>query len=165
MKLSFDELKAEGGHFEGSFAFSEEDIQVNVTHYSADFMPTEAGLYLNIVFSFAYSAPCARCLEKTEEHDRQSSGIQLIRQQPEGMTEEAELTDDDMGVCYVDHDEIDLDDIIRQEVIFYLPVRMLCSDNCRGICPVCGANLNKGICDCKTDTDPRWSGLNKLKNN
>lgn len=165
VKLSFDELKAEGGHFEGDFAFSEEDMQVNVTHYSADFFPTDAGLYLDVNFSFTYSAPCARCLERTEEQDQQTSGIQLIRQLPEGMTEEAELSDDDMGVCYVETDEIDLDAIIRQEVDFYLPVRMLCSDNCHGLCPVCGKNLNKGECECKTDADPRWSALDKLKNN
>ena len=165
MKLSFEELLAEGGHFEGDFAFTEEDMKVNVEHFSADFIPTDSGLFLDVEFSYSFEAPCARCLEPTKGFGKQTAGIQLMRQSLEDVKDEAELTDDDMGVCWIEDDEIDLHAIVRQEVAFNLPVRMLCGDDCKGLCPQCGENLNLGKCKCKEITDPRWSGLDKLKNN
>ncbi|MGE4317271.1 MAG: DUF177 domain-containing protein [Deferribacterales bacterium] len=165
MKLSFKELLEEGGHFEGACAFKEDDTAVEVDNYTADFFPTEAGLYMDLSFSYSYSAPCARCLEPVKSWGENKAGIQLIAALPDGMTEEVELTDDDMGVCYIENDEIDLEEMVRQEVVFYLPVRVICSDDCKGLCPACGADLNQGPCKCAIEADPRWSALNKLKNN
>jgi len=165
MMLSFEELLSDGGHFEGGFTFKEDDMDIQVESYSADFIPTDAGLYLDVNFSYAYQTPCARCLESTKGWGKGKAGIQLIRHSTDALAEEAELTDDDMGICYVEEDEVDLEEIIRQEVMFCLPVRVVCSDDCKGLCSVCGVNLNQGKCNCEKASDPRWSGLNKLKNN
>ena len=166
MKLSFHELLEDGGHFEGTCSFKEDDMTVEVDNYTADFFPTDAGLYLDLSFSYSYTAPCARCLEQVKSWGQNKSGIQFIGQSSDDeVTEETELNDDDMGVCYVENDEIDMEEIVRQEVVFNLPVRMVCSEDCKGLCPECGANLNEGPCKCTVSADPRWSALNKLKNN
>lgn len=56
--------------------------------------------------------------------------------------------------------EIDLNGEIRETVLIDLPVRAICRENCRGICPTCGKNLNTSSCDCSsTPTDPRWDVL------
>lgn len=165
VKLSFEELLAEGGHFEGDFVFAEDDMKVAVENFTADFIPTDSGLYLDVSFSYSYEVPCARCLEPAKGFGRQKAGIQLIRQSLDNVKEEMELTDDDMGVCWVEEDGIDLHEIVRQEVSFHLPVRVVCGDDCKGLCPLCGENLNTGSCRCKSETDPRWIGLDKLKNN
>lgn len=165
MKLSFEELLSDGGHFEGQFAFKEDEMVVEVESFSADFLPTDAGLYLDVSFSYAYTAACAKCLEATKGWDKGKVGIQLMKESTELLAEEKELSDDDMGICYIEGDEIDLDEIIRQEVVFNLPVRVVCSDDCKGLCQYCGANLNQGRCKCETNADPRWTALNKLKNN
>lgn len=165
MKLSYEELLSEGGHFEGDFAFEEDDMEVLVEGFSADFLPTDAGLYLDVSFRYSYLCACARCLEKTKGFGRGKTGIQLVKETTELVAEEKELSDDDMGICYIEEDEIDLHEIIRQEVVFNLPVRVVCSDDCKGLCPHCGANLNQGGCKCETEADPRWTALNKLKNN
>lgn len=165
MKLSFEELLEEGGHFEGDFAFTEDDMKVTVESFSADFIPTDSGLFLDVSFSYSFEAPCARCLELTKGFGRQTAGIQLMQQSLEDVKEETELTDDDMGVCWIEEDEIDLHEIVRQEVAFHLPLRLVCGDDCKGLCPLCGENLNTGRCKCKEEADPRWSGLDKLKNN
>ena len=58
---------------------------------------------------------------------------------------------------------IDLTDLVRQTVISWIPPDPLCSDNCLGLCPVCGNNLNERDCGCKEDfTDHRWEPLREI---
>lgn len=57
-----------------------------------------------------------------------------------------------------------LDDIVRQAIILALPSKPLCKEDCAGLCPECGANLNRGGCSCvREDTDPRWEGLKRIE--
>lgn len=59
--------------------------------------------------------------------------------------------------------EIDITDNIREEIIVMLPTKPLCNEQCKGLCPNCGQDLNKKECVCKkTKTDIRWGGLNGL---
>ena len=61
------------------------------------------------------------------------------------------------------HDEIDLDQPIRDLVVPELPLVPLCADDCLGLCPTCGANLNDAACDCAAEArDPRWDALRAL---
>ncbi len=58
---------------------------------------------------------------------------------------------------------IDLTEAIRQYSVMTLPMKALCDEDCAGLCPKCGQNLNQGKCDCPAeDTDPRWVKLSKL---
>ncbi len=62
-----------------------------------------------------------------------------------------------------EHHVIDLTEATRQYAIIGVPMKPLCSENCQGLCPTCGANLNEAPCDCpKTTVDPRWSKLAEL---
>ncbi len=59
---------------------------------------------------------------------------------------------------------IDLDPVLREAVLLALPPYPVCSDGCKGLCPVCGANLNERDCGCdRSVPDPRWAGLQKLR--
>jgi uncharacterized protein len=59
---------------------------------------------------------------------------------------------------------IDLDPIVREQVLLALPGYPVCQEGCKGLCPVCGANLNERDCGCdRRVPDPRWAGLEKLK--
>jgi uncharacterized protein len=61
-------------------------------------------------------------------------------------------------------DEIDLSELLRESLLLELPMRPLCSDDCVGLCSVCGKNLNQGPCGCvHDDVDPRWAVLKDLK--
>ncbi len=63
-----------------------------------------------------------------------------------------------------DHHTIDLDEAIRQYALLVIPMKPLCQENCAGICPQCGQNLNRGSCDCATEVlDPRWAKLTALR--
>jgi uncharacterized protein len=60
-------------------------------------------------------------------------------------------------------DEIDLEPLARDAVLLDLPLAPLCSTDCRGLCPQCGANWNLSTCDCVANGDPRWSALDVLR--
>jgi uncharacterized protein len=59
---------------------------------------------------------------------------------------------------------IDITGEVRSELMVDLPVKPLCSDDCKGLCPMCGADLNETTCSCRSDEhDSRWDALKKLK--
>jgi len=60
-------------------------------------------------------------------------------------------------------DELDLEPLARDAVLLELPLAPLCADDCRGLCPTCGANLNTDPCGCAAPADPRWSALDVLR--
>ena len=101
---------------------------------------------------------CARCLKPvTEELE-----IEFSR------TVAASLEEDDENDEYllVTEDHIDVGEPIEDETVLSLPARLLCSEDCKGLCPKCGADLNLGKCDCpEHDPDPRWAALKKLFDN
>ncbi len=62
-----------------------------------------------------------------------------------------------------EHHVIDLTEAIRQYALLAIPMKPLCREDCAGLCPHCGHNLNQGPCDCSPqETEPRWSELSKL---
>jgi uncharacterized protein len=80
--------------------------------------------------------------------------------------DEQEVQEDDLGVSYYKGDVIDLGDVMREQFYLALPMKPLCQENCRGLCPVCGVNRNRETCSCQTEwVDPRMDALRKLKHN
>jgi uncharacterized protein len=63
----------------------------------------------------------------------------------------------------LDGDELDLEPLARDAVLLELPLAPLCSEECLGLCPTCGANRNVTVCYCPPETDPRWSALDSLR--
>lgn len=59
----------------------------------------------------------------------------------------------------------DVDSLITEDIFLSLPTKILCSDDCKGLCTVCGANLNNGDCGCKKPIDPRLAALQQLLEN
>ena len=110
--------------------------------------------------------PCSRCLEPlTIPMDLPFD----LRYQPHTANAgegEREIEEDDLSTAFYENDEIDLEQLMREQFYLALPMKPLCSDTCRGLCPVCGTNLNRGTCDCKRGwDDPRLAPLRQLKTN
>ena len=62
-----------------------------------------------------------------------------------------------------EHHTLDLTEAIRQYALLAIPIKAICKQDCAGLCPTCGKNLNEGPCNCpKQNTDPRWSKLAEL---
>jgi uncharacterized protein len=77
--------------------------------------------------------------------------------------EAAELTEEELSVSVFDGEAIDVDEIVKEQILLAVPTRMLCREDCKGICPECGADKNTGECNCVTnEIDPRWAALKDL---
>ena len=108
--------------------------------------------------------PCSRCLEPfTFPVDADFD----LRYQPHSANTgegEREIEEDDLTTAFYENDEIDLGQLMREQFYLSLPMKPLCSDDCHGLCVVCGTNLNRGTCDCKPGwEDPRLAALKALK--
>ena len=106
---------------------------------------------------------CARCMKEIT--------IPVSFEIEEGLLKKGSVTDEELegdedAVVFTD-DDVLMDDIVRDNFIMKVPGKYLCSEDCRGLCPVCGADLNEGECGCdKEQIDPRWASLlDIMKNN
>lgn len=110
----------------------------------------------------AVETPCDRCLAPLTVPVNVSFKADLGLAGEGG--DATELQDADMDFSTYEGDAINLDEIVREQILLALPTRRLCAEDCKGLCPTCGANLNETSCDCeKRETDPRWSALEELK--
>jgi uncharacterized protein len=71
---------------------------------------------------------------------------------------------EDLEFSLYEGEEVDLSPLIREQVLLALPTRPLCREDCRGLCPHCGVNLNRATCKCRVETlDPRLESLSSIK--
>ena len=107
---------------------------------------------------------CDRCLQQIEMPVSADFALEYITGSDYESSEMAELTEDAMAVSVFDGNAIDVDEIVKEQVLLAVPTRVLCREDCRGICPECGIDKNTGECHCVTDDiDPRWAALKNLK--
>ena len=110
---------------------------------------------------------CGRCLTAFEQDLEREFSCTYAPLPPERRHREPgdlELTADDVGLLFFDGDTIDTCDAVREEVMAALPLRPLCREDCRGLCPHCGTDLNTGACACTGErVDPRLAVLAQLK--
>ncbi len=106
---------------------------------------------------------CSRCLTifnfpiKVEFEIEYRKGVEKFS------GKERSLKDEDFRVSYFEGETIDIEDDVKQFIILSIPMKPLCRDDCKGLCPICGKNLNEGKCNCSQDLyDPRWNALKEL---
>jgi len=118
-------------------------------------------LRLNLLYTLQLT--CSRCRE-SYERSFSEEGIYYLKAGEEPLEEEKFLLEEDIYTLYYAIPEIDTIPLIRELVILSLPMKPLCSPDCKGLCPVCGANLNEGDCGHRQEKlDPRWSKLLEIK--
>lgn len=113
---------------------------------------------LEAVLEYDFSMPCNRCMEQTLTKFSQKVSHNLVR------TLNSE--EDSDSYIQVENELIDLDELLYSDIILELPVKYICKQDCKGLCPHCGVNLNKQSCHCSDNqTDPRLEILKKLIDN
>ncbi|MBC7331444.1 MAG: DUF177 domain-containing protein [Synergistetes bacterium] len=106
---------------------------------------------------------CSRCLEPFEFPVKFDFEVEYRRGEERLDSKEKALKDDDFRIAYFTGENIDIEEDIKQFIILSIPMKPLCREECKGLCPVCGKNLNEGDCGCQRDLeDPRWSALKEL---
>ena len=103
---------------------------------------------------------CDRCLKPVEAPVSADFALEYITGKEYESSEVAELTEAEMSVSVFDGQAIDVDEIVKEQILLAVPARTLCREDCRGICPECGIDLNTGECNCTpNEIDPRWAAL------
>ncbi len=116
----------------------------------------------------AVELECGRCLERYAASLDQELDLFYLPRSPgqqEEQEDEVALSDRDVVVGYYDGERLDLGDVLREQLYLTLPLKRLCREDCRGLCPTCGKNLNTGACGCpppEQPEDPRLSPLRGL---
>ena len=122
------------------------DARVDVSHMTS-------GYALRLRYDVRLEGPCMRCLEDAT-HELSIDAREV--DQPGG--------GDDLRSPYLDGDELDVRSWARDALVLALPVRILCTAECRGLCAICGANLNEDPEHAhEREPDPRWAKLSELK--
>lgn len=98
---------------------------------------------------------CRRCL--TPVALNVSAPIEVL------FTDDAAVEDPATYLIPASATELNLAETVREELILAVPEFVVCRDECRGLCPHCGKDLNEGPCDCRPEPDPRWAKLEALK--
>ncbi len=108
--------------------------------------------------------PCSRCLEAFRFPVNSTFDLRYHPASEMSRDEEREVEEDDLGTSYYRDDQIDLNELLREQFYLVLPMKPLCEEACKGLCPQCGTNLNTGSCSCDADwEDPRLAPLRQLK--
>lgn len=111
---------------------------------------------------------CSRCLEPfplrvDREFDLRYLPAGTGEPETSDEDEEIEVEEDDVSITFYRDEQIDLNELLREQFYLALPMKPLCSRDCKGICPQCGTNRNTAPCDCNPHwEDPRLAGLKTL---
>lgn len=111
-------------------------------------------IYLDINIDFTFNGFCDRCADELTKDF--SFDVKKI------VVEELQNEKDDEDYIVVKNRILDLEELVNEEVSLNLPTKILCREDCKGLCGQCGTNLNVSKCDCKKDVDPRLSALLQL---
>ena len=125
----------------------------SVAHARLDVSHMTTGYALRLRYDVRLEGPCMRCLDAAS-HALSVDAREV--DQPGG--------GDDLRSPYLDGDELDLRSWARDALVLALPVQIRCTAECRGLCGICGANLNEDPQHAhEREPDPRWAKLSELK--
>src|SRR5215472_7068561 len=115
-------------------------------------------------FSTIVELPCARCLDPVSCDVSKKFELLYRPQGSDGGKEELSVTAAEAEIGYYQGEGLQLEDVLREQVLLALPLKVTCREDCRGLCPQCGKNLNQEQCSCSTEIeDPRWAALKEVR--
>ena len=115
-------------------------------------------------FSTIVELPCARCLEPVSCEVSNKFDLLYRPQGSDGGKEELSVTAAEAEIGYYQGQGLQLEDVLREQVLLAIPLKTTCREDCKGLCPQCGKNLNVDQCNCAEPLeDPRWSALKDIR--
>src|SRR5689334_6759789 len=115
-----------------------------------DYRQTSGTFHFHGQVSGEFASECSRCLDPVTVMVRGEFDLMVRRGEHGGETA------DDLVVLSASEHNVDLSPLVRETIVLSEPMIALCSETCRGLCPVCGANWNRETCNHGEATDPRW---------
>ncbi len=165
MKITVSEIEDEGLRVSFNEPIEGNSLARPMGDVKAEFFLTRKASELNISGSISgrVCLQCSRCLIEFQRDLELSVDLTYLPIEEMSTEEIHEIGRDESEIGYYKDDEIDITDVVKEQLLLNLPMKPLCSDECKGLCPVCGTDLNLQSCNCKKDEiDPRLSILKKL---
>lgn len=107
---------------------------------------------------------CARCLDSVGHRLQHDFDLLYRPQGVDRVGDEVAIHEADTEIGYYQGEGLLLEDAIREQVLLATPLKMLCREDCKGLCPHCGRNRNLEPCNCEQHvSDPRWEALSEIK--
>jgi uncharacterized protein len=178
MFISVQDLEAEPVEFAedmkpGTIDFGTETKQAGVLHVDgrAELIEEDHGgknrvQDIRVVgdFSGKFEAACSRCLDPVITEVKSDFDLLYRPLKPGKQGEEISISEAETEIGFYQGDGLDTADVVKEQVLLSLPVKMLCAEDCKGLCSHCGQNLNNGKCGCTEEkSDERWSALQGLR--
>jgi uncharacterized protein len=111
-----------------------------------------------------FELTCSRCLEPYRLPVDATFDMRYHPAADMSLEPDREVPEEDLETSYYRDEQIDLNELLREQFYLALPMKPLCQEGCRGLCPQCGTNLNSGQCECSAGwEDPRLAPLKALK--
>jgi len=109
-------------------------------------------------------ADCARCIEPVVHKLSREFDLLYRPLGSDAGRDELSVTDAEAEIGYYQGEGLLLEDAVREQVLLALPLKMICREDCKGLCPQCGKNLNEGDCSCTAPVqDLRWAALKEIR--
>jgi len=162
-KIRFDET-FQPGQIEFLGEELEQSSPLRATGSAELLRDTDGEVRIQGKYSVEMAAQCDRCLGRARFP--LDAGFDLFYRPASDIAGEEEISLDqgELEIGFYEDGGIELEEILREQVLLALPMQRVCSDVCKGICPVCGKNRNETECDCRTESaDDRWGALRKLE--
>jgi uncharacterized protein len=118
-----------------------------------------ADIRLRAAYEGSFDLLCARCVEPVSTPLKGNFDLIFRPQAADAEAGERSITPDETEIGYYEDSGLSLEDVVREQVLLSLPSRTLCKEDCKGLCPRCGQNLNLEPCKCIPTADPKWSAL------
>ena len=152
VRLEMEEIRLQSGTYP---IISKEPVYVKVEHIRGKELLITAETRLSVII------PCDRCLEDVKREFE----LNCVKHVDVGLSD-AELTEELDESNFIDGYHLDVDKLLFHEILSSWPTKVLCREDCKGLCNVCGQNLNTGSCNCEdTGLDPRMSVVRDLFKN
>lgn len=152
VQLDMDSVQMRAGTYP---IIRKDPVEIHVSHVKNRELKIQARSKICVLI------PCDRCLEDVEQELVLDADKHIDLSKSD-----AELDEGFDESNYIDGYYLDVDKMLYNEILIGWPMKVLCSEDCKGICNVCGQNLNKGTCDCEdTSLDPRMSVVRDLFKN
>jgi uncharacterized protein len=107
---------------------------------------------------------CARCLEPVAQNVKRDFELLYRPLGADAGRDELSVTDAEAEIGYYQGEGLLLEDVLHEQLLLALPLKVTCREDCKGLCPQCGKNLNQEQCSCSTELeDPRWAALKDVR--
>jgi uncharacterized protein len=107
---------------------------------------------------------CARCLESVLQNVKRDFELLYRPLGADAGRDELSVTDAEAEIGYYQGDGLLLEDVLHEQLLLALPLKVTCREDCKGLCPQCGKNLNQEQCSCSAEVeDPRWAALKDVR--